>query len=68
MYMSTSWVNMNILMLDEKRVIVERQEQPLIDLFKNNDFQPILCILGISILFGRWFSTAQLWMCEGGVV
>ncbi|HRI67578.1 MAG TPA: hypothetical protein PK156_25210 [Polyangium sp.] len=30
MFMSSRWVNMNVLMLDEKRVVIERQEEPLI--------------------------------------
>ncbi len=28
LYMTSKWINMNILTLDEKRVIVERQDEP----------------------------------------
>jgi glycine amidinotransferase len=31
LYMSSAWVSMNVLMLDEKRVVVEADEAPLID-------------------------------------
>lgn len=31
LYMSSAWVSMNVVMLDEKRVVVEAGEQPLID-------------------------------------
>jgi glycine amidinotransferase len=31
LYMSSAWVSMNVLMLDEKRVVVEAGEHPLID-------------------------------------
>ncbi len=60
MYMSSSWVNMNILMLDEKRVVVERQEQPLIDLFKKNGFEPILCDFRNFYSFGGGFHCATV--------
>ena len=39
----SSWVNMNILMLDEKRVIVEKNQYPMIQCLKDNGFHPIAC-------------------------
>ncbi len=35
LYMSSAWVSMNVLMLDETRVVVEASETPLIDLLKD---------------------------------
>ena len=68
MYMSSSWVNMNVVMLDEKRVVVERQEQPLIDLFEKNGFQPILCNFRHFYSFGGGFHCATLDVRRRGVL
>jgi glycine amidinotransferase len=38
MYMSSAWINMNVIMLDETHVVVERQETPLIDLLEKWGF------------------------------
>lgn len=35
LYMSSAWVSMNVLMLDEKTVVVEAGEAPLIAMFKD---------------------------------
>ena len=43
MYTCSKWLNMNVLMLDEKRVIVSRGEDTLIRSFKDWGFQPIEC-------------------------
>ncbi|CQD42720.1 hypothetical protein [Yersinia mollaretii] len=40
-HMSSSWLSMNILMLDSQRVIVEASEQPTIDFFRSIGIQPI---------------------------
>jgi glycine amidinotransferase len=37
------WVNMNVLMLDEERVIVEKHQEPMIKAFKQWGFKPIPC-------------------------
>jgi glycine amidinotransferase len=42
MYFSSSWVSMNLLSLDERTVIVERQEEPLIELLTRRGFRCIL--------------------------
>lgn len=60
MYMSSSWINMNIFMIDEKRVVVERQEEPLIRLLKKNGFQPLLCDFRHFYSFGGGFHCATL--------
>jgi glycine amidinotransferase len=41
LYFSSDWLTMNFLSVDEKRVIVEEQEQPLIDALKGWGFEPI---------------------------
>ena len=42
LYFSSDWLTMNILSIDEKRVIVEEQEIPLIKALKKWGFEPIL--------------------------
>ncbi len=43
MYTCSKWLNMNVLMLDEKRVIVSRGEDTLIDALREWGFKPIPC-------------------------
>lgn len=68
MYMSSSWVSMNVFMLDEKRVVVEKQEEPLIRLFKQNGFQPIPCNFRHFYSFGGGFHCATLDIRRKGVL
>ncbi len=42
-YHAYEWYHLNLLMLDEERVIVEREEEPLINALKGWGFKPILC-------------------------
>ena len=35
LWMSSKWLSMNVLMLDEKRVIVEKEEYPIQKMFEN---------------------------------
>ena len=42
MYNCTRWISMNVLMLDEERVIVSKGEEPLIKALKDWGFKPIL--------------------------
>lgn len=58
LYMTSKWVSMNTLMLDEQRVIVERQEEPLIRAMKEWGFQPILCNFRNFNSFGGSFHCA----------
>lgn len=37
------WANMNVLMLDEKRILVEKKQEPTINALKSWGFQPIAC-------------------------
>jgi glycine amidinotransferase len=41
LYFSSDWLTINTLSVDEKRVIVEEQEQPLIEALKKWGFEPI---------------------------
>ena len=55
MFMSSRWVNMNVLMLDEKRVIVESQEEPLIRALTDFGFTCIPCPFRHVMSFGGAF-------------
>lgn len=41
LYFSSDWLTMNILSVDEKRIIVEENEAPLIALLEQHGFEPI---------------------------
>ena len=58
LYMTSKWINMNILMLDEKRVIVEKSDEPMISAMKSWGFQPILCNFRNFNSFGGSFHCA----------
>ncbi len=60
LYMSTKWISMNILMLDEKRIMVEKHEAPLIKALKDWGFKPILCNFCNFNAFGGSFHCATL--------
>ena len=40
-YFTSRWLSVNVLSLDEKRVVVEAGERPTIDFLKRNGFEPI---------------------------
>jgi glycine amidinotransferase len=60
LYMTSKWITMNVLSLDEKRVIVERNEKPLIRALKDWGFEPILCNFRNFNSFGGSFHCATL--------
>ncbi len=60
LYMTSKWINMNILMLDEQRVVVERSDEPMIACFKEWGFKPILCNFRNFNSFGGSFHCATL--------
>lgn len=60
LYFSSKWLNMNILMLDEERVIVEAQDEPMIATMKRFGFTPILCDFRNFYAFGGSFHCATL--------
>ncbi len=41
LYFSSDWLSLNMLSIDEKRVIVEKEEAPLIEALKKWGFEPI---------------------------
>lgn len=41
LYMTSKWINMNILMLDKTHVMVEAQDEPMIQSLKKLGFQPV---------------------------
>lgn len=58
--MTSAWISLNVLMLDEKRVIVEEKQQPLIKLLKDHGFKPIPCKFSDYLPFGGAFHCATL--------
>lgn len=40
-YFSSNWLSLNVLSIDEKRILVEAEERPLIDFLKRHGFTPI---------------------------
>jgi glycine amidinotransferase len=60
LYMTSKWITMNVLSLDEKRVIVEKNEGPLIRALKDWGFEPIPCGFRNFNTFGGSFHCATL--------
>jgi len=60
LYFSSIWMNLNVLMLDEKRVIVEKNEENTIREFKKHGFEPIPCNFRNFNSFGGSFHCATL--------
>jgi len=56
----SAWVSMNVLMLDEKRVIVERRQEPTIKAFEEWGFEPIPCSFENYFAFAGSFHCATL--------
>jgi glycine amidinotransferase len=68
LYMTSKWINMNVLMLDEERVVVERQDEPMIASMKKWGFKPILCDFRNFNSFGGSFHCATLDVRRRGVL
>jgi glycine amidinotransferase len=68
LYMTSKWINMNILMLDEERVIVEEHEEALIKALKNWGFKPIPCGFQNFNCFGGSFHCATLDVRRRGTI
>jgi glycine amidinotransferase len=60
MYMSSTWVSMNVLMLDESRVFVERHETPLRALLERAGFECIPVDFRHVFSFGGGFHCVTL--------
>ena len=59
-YHSFRWLSMNMLSLDEKRVIVEAEEGPTIKFLKELGFEPIPCAFRKNYKFGGSFHCATV--------
>lgn len=64
----SDWMSMNVLMLDEERVIVERSQEPLIKALKDWGFKPILCAFENYYPFAGSFHCATLDVRRRGVL
>lgn len=60
MYMSSRWISMNVLMLDERRVMVEKDEEALIGCLRSWGFEPVTCPFRAVNTFGGGFHCATL--------
>ena len=60
LYMTSKWINMNMISLDEKRVIVEKNDEPMIKALKEWGFKPILCNFRNFNTFGGSFHCATV--------
>jgi glycine amidinotransferase len=58
--MCGKWLSMNVLMLDEKRVIVEKKQPTMIKALKDWGFTPIPCAFQHYAAFGGAFHCATL--------
>jgi glycine amidinotransferase len=56
----SDWMSINVLSLDEKRVIVEEKQKSLIDVLKGEGFDPIPCAFEDYYIFGGSFHCATL--------
>jgi acyl-CoA synthetase (AMP-forming)/AMP-acid ligase II len=60
LYMTSKWINMNVLSLDHERVIVEKGEETMIKALKVWGFKPIPCPFRNFNSFGGSFHCATL--------
>jgi glycine amidinotransferase len=58
LYMTSKWINMNVLSLDEERVLVEREDEPMIRALRNFGMKPIPCSFLRFNTFGGSFHCA----------
>jgi glycine amidinotransferase len=56
----SKWISLNMLMLDEKRVVVEKSQTSMIKALKNWGFEPIPCAFLNYKMFGGGFHCATL--------
>jgi glycine amidinotransferase len=59
-YQSFLWLSMNVLSLDEKRVVVEADEKPLIDAMKSWGLEPMPLPFRENYRFGGSFHCATV--------
>ncbi|MCP4156884.1 MAG: amidinotransferase [bacterium] len=58
LYMTSTWINMNVIMLDHERVLVEAGEESIIKAFKDFGLKPIPCNFRNFNSFGGSFHCA----------
>lgn len=58
--LTSSWIHLNVLMLDEKRVVVEQSQRSLIKAFEGWGFEPLPCPFIHYKMFGGGFHCATL--------
>lgn len=56
----SDWMSLNMLMLDEKRIIVEKNQEPMIKFLKSVGLKPIPCAFENYYPFGGSFHCATL--------
>jgi glycine amidinotransferase len=66
--MSSRWISMNLVSLDETRVVVEEQETELAAMLKGWGFEPIPCRFDAFNLLGGSFHCATLDVRRRGVL
>jgi glycine amidinotransferase len=66
--MTSAWISLNVLMLDEKRVVVEKSQQSMIRTLKEHGFTPIPCDFADYLPFGGSFHCATLDVHRKGVL
>jgi glycine amidinotransferase len=60
LYMTSKWLNMNVLMLDDRRMIVEASDAPMVAACKRWGIRPIRCNFRNFNSFGGSFHCATL--------
>lgn len=68
LYMSSPWITINMIMLDETRVVVEENEAPLINALKEWGFLPLPCPFRGFNSFGGSFHCATLDVRRAGTL
>jgi glycine amidinotransferase len=60
LYLTSKWLNMNVLMIDEQRVLVEREDEPMISALRDWGMTPIPCSFRHVNSLGGSFHCATL--------
>ena len=68
LYMTSKWINMNVLSLDEQRVVVEAQDEPMIAAMRSFGLEPIPVPFRNFNSFGGSFHCATLDVRRRGVL
>jgi glycine amidinotransferase len=68
LYMTSKWINMNVLMLDEQRIVVEGQDEPMIKAMKDWGLTPIPVDFRNFNSFGGSFHCATLDVRRRGIL